>query len=638
MSMKESFPDEDDRMIQALNRDQMKHFPIIGDLEEHDIDTIYPLLKQHVYADGTVILRQGQSSESFHILISGMLDVYIEGERKVSVARLMPGHFFGEMSCLTGNEVSASVQAIGGVHTLSMPKAGILLLMDRSRSFRKHMIEAMIQRISESNDRVIAEYERSFAVMRQLELERKAAYGPLIGSGTFMQHLRQTIARLAAGQEPACFIGEKGVGKFHAAYEIHHQSVRSEFPILSVDGASFHLEEWEMKCRAAAEGTIVLEHADQLPGDLLHQILQSRSDARLILTANHQPKVNVERLKIVPLRERKEDIPELVRQFLIETGAANVQEAISNEALNMITAYPFLDGNIEELKRVVQDALVISGGKTILNKHLRFGHARKAGERPKIGLALGSGSSRGAAHVGVLKTLEQENIPVDIIAGTSVGAFIGALYAGGQPISAFESVLPTVKWRQLVQFTMPPKALVSNKPMARFVEKYIGPVHFHELNIPFAAVASDARSGEAYILNKGKVSHAICASTAIPGVMKPVNYEQRLLLDGAIVHPVPAALAKSMGADLVIAVDLSVPAFTKRAPKNFVASILNTIEMMSKKIVTDELQLADVILNPQIENHQISFKNSAALIQMGEKVTREALAVIKAKIQSESLR
>src|SRR5690606_27872886 len=124
-----------------------------------------------------------------------------------------------------------------------------------------------------------------------------------------------------------------------------------------------------------------------------------------------------------------------------------------------------------------------------------------------------SGSSRGAAHVGVLKTLEQENIPVDIIAGTSVGAFIGALYAGGQPISAFESVLPTVKWRQLVQFTMPPKALVSNKPMARFVEKYIGPVHFHELNIPFAAVASDARSGEAYILNKGKVSHAICAST-----------------------------------------------------------------------------------------------------------------------------
>src|SRR5690606_10047791 len=148
-------------------------------------------------------------------------------------------------------------------------------------------------------------------------------------------------------------------------------------------------------------------------------------------------------VKITPLRERKEDIPELVYAFLTEAKVSEPQDAISSEAMNMIAAYPYLAGNVYELKRVVQDALVISGGKPILIKHLRFGSMREPGTRPKIGLALGSGSSRGAAHVGVMKVLEQENIPIDIIAGTSVGAFIGALYVGGQPIANFEKVLPT---------------------------------------------------------------------------------------------------------------------------------------------------------------------------------------------------
>src|SRR5690606_27423367 len=111
------------------------------------------------------------------------------------------------------------------------------------------------------------------------------------------------------------------------------------------------------------------------------------------------------------------------------------------------------DNNIGELKTIVQEAYVVSEGRLILKRHLRFGRSRESGARPKIGLALGSGAARGAAHVGVIKVLEQEGIPIDIIAGTSVGAFIGALYAGGQPVSAFEQVLPTVRWRQLVSFT-----------------------------------------------------------------------------------------------------------------------------------------------------------------------------------------
>lgn len=617
--------------------DALRYFPVIGELDRKDIESIYPHLTKHTYADGSIVLRQGQASDRFHILLVGELDVYIENKRKVSVAKLSPGHFVGEMSCLTGNVVSATVSAIGTVHTVSMPREGMLLLMDRSRSFRNDMIEAMVKRIGDSNERVVEEHTRSVAVMRQLEIERRAHYGPLIGSSAFMHDLRKKVIQLADQQEPLCIVGEKGVGKLHVAYEIHYRSHRKEFPIWNVDGASFQMDEWEVKAGAVKEGTIVLEHADALPPDVLNRIIHSLDETRLIMTAHQLPPVQARELHLLPLRERVEDIPELVFEFLSAAGVHDPQEAIASEAMNMISAYPYLGENVQELKRVVEDALVVSGGKMIRIHHLRFGRVREPGTRPKVGLALGSGSSRGAAHVGVLKVLEQEGIPVDMIAGTSVGAFIGALYAGGQPISAFEKVLPTVKWRQLVNFTMPPAAFVSNHPMARFVEHYIGPVDFEDLNIPFAAVASDALSGEAYIFNTGRVSHAICASTAIPGVMKPVRHRERLLVDGAVVHPVPVALAKSMGADIVIAVDLSLPAFSNKTPKNFIATVLHTIEIMSKKMVAEELQLADVVLNPRIEQHQISFKSSAYYIKMGEEAAREALPFIQLSANGRNL-
>jgi predicted acylesterase/phospholipase RssA/CRP-like cAMP-binding protein len=606
----------------------LRTYPLIGELSPEDMSLISPYLKINEYPDRAILLKQGQSSESFHILLSGQLDVYLENEKtKVSVAKLEPGHFVGEMSCLTGRAVSATVQAVGKATTVSMPRDGMLLLMDRSGSFRRHMIEAMVERINDSNDRVNEIVTKSISVIRQLELERQLDYGPLIGSSSFMRQLQKQIDEQTNLQEPLCIIGEQGTGKFHAAYEIHRRSRRAKQPIMSVDGESFRLEEWEMKLRAAREGTMILEHADLLPTDLIYRLLQSSGESRVILTACVKPQLNIPSINMIPLRERTEDIPALTDAFLLEAGAANPQEAISREAMHMLGVYPYLGGNVQELKRVVQDAFIASGGRTILNKHLRFGGNRKPGTRPKVGLALGSGASRGSAHVGVLKALEQAGIPIDMIAGTSVGAFIGALYAGGQPISAFEKVLPTVKWRQLVHVTWPPTALVSNHPMERFVEKYIGPARFEDLRMPFAAVATDVVSGEAYIFNKGKVSHAICASTAIPGIIKPYKLGDRLFVDGAVVNPVPVALVKSMGADLVIAVDLSAPQLHE--PKNFVASILNTIDMMSKKIVTDELQLADFVLRPVCK---VSFKNSAYNIAMGEKAANEALDAIRRKL------
>ncbi|MBD2866464.1 patatin-like phospholipase family protein [Paenibacillus oceani] len=614
--------------------DELFRYPIIGKLNDEDLHSIRPYLTVHSFDNGTVILRQNQETAHFHILLDGILNVYVEQETKVHVAKLEKGQFVGEMSCLTGGAVSATVQAQGQVRTVSMPREGMLQLMDRSPEFRNHMIEAMIQRVTNTNHRVLEEYTRSSVVLRQLQEERQSHYGPLVGDGRFMRQLRKKITELSQKNEPLCIIGDRGVGKSHAAWEIHAQSGRSEHPFFVVEGKSFGTEEWEMKVRAAKGGTIVLEQADSLPSDLVRRLVHAPDETRFILTAGRRLHADVEHLEIPPLRERQEDLPALVYSFIAEAGFQNPESLISQEAMNRLSDFPFLGGNIQELKRVVHDAMVRSSGKEIRNSHLRFGSVREPGARPKIGLALGSGSVRGAAHVGVIKVLEQAGIPIDLIAGTSVGAFIGALYAGGQPVSAFEKVLPTVRWGQLVLPTLPLNGIVDNSPMVRFVEKYIGPVDFKDLSIPFAAVASDAVNGEACILNQGKVSRAICASTAIPGVMRPVKYGDKLLLDGAVAHPVPVALAKSMGADIVIAVDVSTPDDMKKEPKNFVATILNTMDIMSKRMIQDELQLADVVLSPRLKNNQITFKASASYIQAGEYVTRESLEAIKQKMET----
>ncbi|WP_276354091.1 patatin-like phospholipase family protein [Cohnella caldifontis] len=613
----------------------LQSIPMIGELNDQDMRSISPYLQLHDFESGTVVLRQNQEAARFHIILSGILHVYVQQETRIHVAKLESGQFFGEMSCLTGSPVSATVQADGPVRTVSLPREGLLQLMDGSPGFRRHMIEAMVGRIANSNDRVLEEHAKSSVILRQLKEERQSQYGVLAGESGFMRGLRRRIDELARRDGLLCIIGEKGVGRSHAAWEIHARSRRSELPVFLMEGESLNIEEWEAKCRAARGGTVILREADLLPSDLLQRLAASLEDeTRCIMTARRPLELAEDRLTILPLRERMEDIPALVHAFIADAGFEAPETLISQEALNLIGNFPFLAENIKELKRVVHEALIRSDGDTIRISHLRFGSARKPGTRPKIALALGSGSARGAAHVGVIKALEQAEIPIDMIAGTSVGAFIGALYAGGQPTSAFERVLPTVRWRQLVRPTIPLQGFVNNHPMVRFVEKYIGPVDFRDLKIPFAAVASHAVSGEACILNKGKVSHAICASTAIPGVMKPVQYGDQLLLDGAVAHPVPVALAKSMGADIVIAVDLSTPAFAKRVPSHFVAAILNTIDVMSKRMILEELQLADIVLNPRLEHASVSFKLSAASIQAGENAARQSIADILRKIES----
>jgi NTE family protein len=194
----------------------------------------------------------------------------------------------------------------------------------------------------------------------------------------------------------------------------------------------------------------------------------------------------------------------------------------------------------------------------------------------RLGLALGSGAARGLAHIGVLKVLEAEQIAVDCIAGTSIGAFIGALYAAGTPVERMEDVARNVDWRQLSRLIdpiLPTTSLLDGRKVGRFISELLPVRSFEDLRIPLAITATDVETGELLVIRKGGLEEALRAALAFPGIFPPVQVGKRFLVDGGLVNPVPIDVVRSLGATRVIGV-CAIPEVEKRstetslAPKN----------------------------------------------------------------------
>lgn len=242
---------------------------------------------------------------------------------------------------------------------------------------------------------------------------------------------------------------------------------------------------------------------------------------------------------------------------------------------------------------------------------------RPSKNTPSIGLALGGGAVWGICHIGVLKALEDNHIPVHAISGTSIGAFIGGLYAAGVSVDKLIELSTTTQWRDLSRLSLPPGGLLSNQPMEGFLNNLMGNIAFSELKLPFAAVATDLIHGEEIILNDGKVSTAIRASTAIPGIFHPVIVNNRTLVDGGVVNNIPVSTLKKMNTDKTIAVNLC-PSLNHWKPKNSLEIILKSYLIMQNKVVQNETKDADVLINIDMNGFSpIDLSKSKALLNKG---------------------
>ncbi len=179
--------------------------------------------------------------------------------------------------------------------------------------------------------------------------------------------------------------------------------------------------------------------------------------------------------------------------------------------------------------------------------------------RKRVGLALGGGGARGMAHVGVIRVLEREGIPIDCIAGTSAGSLAGAAYAGGIRGHDLVELALRLRWRDIVRPVWPRQGFVSFARLEDFVAELLGDPEFADLEIPYAAMAADLATGEQVVLKEGRVAPAVQASCSVPGIATPVAIDGRLLADGGVVNNLPISAVRALGADVVIAVGLGWP-------------------------------------------------------------------------------
>jgi NTE family protein len=283
--------------------------------------------------------------------------------------------------------------------------------------------------------------------------------------------------------------------------------------------------------------------------------------------------------------------------------------------------------SLDKIIRSVQAFGRELSGKTVLEL---------PGQRtPIIGLALGGGFARGIAHVGVLKVLEEENIPVRIVAGTSVGALIGASYCSGLSPTELEGVARSARFTTFARWTLSRYGFASNDRMIAFLTRTLKVKTFEELRIPLGVTATDFNTGEGVVFHSGSLIEPIRASCAYPGMFLPVNIRGRWLVDGMLSHPVPSQPLREMGAERVLAVHLRGQWARNGAPRHLFDVIGQSFAIAQDRMAPLWRCAADLVIEPDVAAFEYDdFKRAADLVRAGEEAMRKALPTVRQWLQA----
>jgi NTE family protein len=256
---------------------------------------------------------------------------------------------------------------------------------------------------------------------------------------------------------------------------------------------------------------------------------------------------------------------------------------------------------------------------------------------PAIGVALGGGFARGIAHIGILKVLEEENIPIRVVAGTSVGALIGACYCSGLTLDEMHDLAHNTRFTTFARWTLSRCGFASNDRMISFLTRTLKCKTFEELRIPLGVTATDFNSGEGVVFHSGSVIDPVRASCAYPGMFLPVEIRGRYLVDGMLSHPVPSRPVREMGADRVIAVHLKGTWSNTGAPRHLFDVIGQSFAIAQDAMSSLWRSAADIVIEPDVAGYGYDdFKRADDLIRVGEAAMRAAIPEIRKWIETAS--
>jgi len=261
-------------------------------------------------------------------------------------------------------------------------------------------------------------------------------------------------------------------------------------------------------------------------------------------------------------------------------------------------------------------------------------------ERSKIGVTLSAGALRGASHIGVMEVLSEARLPIDYMSGTSMGCIVGALYNAGLPLEHLQDLVNNINTNNIsrdfnvggiIKYLFAEK-LFSSAEFQEFIDKEVGSKNYEDLPIPFACVSADIKTGEKVIFDSGPLSLGVRASMNLPGVFEPVEYRQRLLVDGGIVDYMPVDLVKKMGADFIIAV-YALPSFAGTKPSNIMGYVLRIGDLRGAVLTENSERQADFVILSRVGEIGSSDRSKTNLaIEIGASSAYQALPKLKEEL------
>jgi NTE family protein len=625
------------------------------------------MLKTKHFNPKDVIIRQGEWHGELHIIKSGLVCVTVtdaEG-RSIEAAQLGKGECFGDMSLLTGQPPSATIRAREETDTWVMSQQDLMILLGATPTLLQNLSHILSERLSRMDARYGAEKPAETVVLYDLH---SSSVGNLLSLNIAVSLARQTRRRvLFIELDQSCDYVLPCVPECGSLAEILDDRMlihKHEAPIDRENGFSG---------LRAIKGTSTLQASALSNADLLAtlSLLESIYDYILV----HLPLGSIpglwgilERANLVLALLQHEDFSsaglmlDSLRSLPNAMGKVGVVVTEAPHDMTMRSSHNLsarcgwsIKGLLSQDERIRHapggSPFVLMNANAPLSQGIDRLSRGVAGMR--VGLALGGGGAKGLAHLGVLKVLEKEGVPIDYVAGSSFGAFIGALYAMGYDSAQLCDTVPRILnpsalrsflTASLLKLSL--SSLLGGKGVEQGLRGVFGTTDFNDLRLPFAAVAVDLNSGSPTTLKEGPVYLAVRASVSIPGIFAPLRLGNRYLVDGGILNPLPAQVAIDLGANIVIGIDLSNQAPLLAWPgeavrgkkhqepaagRNVIGILLRIVDIMQADIGERSTEKPKVLIRPRFGPHSSYdfVRRREQFVKAGEDAAREALPQLR---------
>lgn len=676
---------------EGLSHTTLRKIPLFKSLSASELAIISQKGRINEFKKGDIIYRQGDKADAFYVLLAGRCRVYVSNDKNVqrTLAYLHQGEYFGEVSLLTDKPHAAFVEAKNDAITLKIDKKDFFSLMhnvppmalqiSRRLSIRikklyhvdPHPGERKIITLMQSNSPFD---ERLFVVNFCASLHTETRNDVVL-----IDIVPNVITHEKEDDSDVSFVPVEKLSSFEYA-QIKRYAHKTERGFTIIRFREFEEEAVGTKKISSLLGDLidrfkyVVINVSGAHDSMLYEFAE-QSDLVFIVAKSHGEHLFNAKKTIQELRSRFNLTYQELKLILQESAES---QEVSIKQKEKLIQWPIAHilpiGDIPDSQEISyrKIPIVSINPEKHYGKTIRF-LAREVGE-VLIGVALGSGSAFGLAHIGVIKVLEEENIEVDMIAGSSIGSVVGGLWACGYTSEDIKKVALSFRNKKnllnlvdILDLCPPHFGFFKGRTVKRFLKKYIGDKEFKDLLIPLRIVATNLETSEDVVFKEGKVVDAIRASISIPGIVKPVNIDGKHLIDGGVTNPLPINLLRNVGVRKVISVNvLPFPQdmrtskeqlalatqekealirkkhFVKRVSYNigkmlrrrYVGNIfnvmMNTVQYLEAAVSAMQQSDADIVLHPFVPNsHWAEFYAPEKFIQAGEDAAKEVIEDIR---------